>query len=138
MIFSEATNPSKQGDIGEAAAIFAYTRAGYVVSRTLFDSASYDLLIDDGSNILRVQVKTTGYKSKYGRYRADLRVNGGNRSRSTVKKAKDGDFDILFVLSDDGRAWSIPYRELGGSSIITLGEKYDEFSLECMQAANAA
>ena len=47
------------GDIGEAMAIADFTKAGFVVSAPLSNNARYDLIIDNGEKIYRVQVKTT-------------------------------------------------------------------------------
>lgn len=47
------------GDIGEAMAIADFTKAGFVVSTPLSNNARYDLIIDNGQKIYRVQVKTT-------------------------------------------------------------------------------
>lgn len=47
------------GDIGEAMAIADFTKAGFVVSAPLSNNARYDLIVDNGQKIYRVQVKTT-------------------------------------------------------------------------------
>ena len=59
IMFENATTRTKQGDIGEARAIYEYTRLGYGVSRTLFDSCRYDLIIDDGSTLQRESLPHT-------------------------------------------------------------------------------
>ena len=127
-MFTNATTWTKQGDIGEAYAIFKYTQLGYTVSRTLFDSAPYDLLIDDGTNILKVQVRTTTHKTPENIYQATLRVSGGNSTKNNVKKRVDGEYDLLFVLADSGECWSIPANILPKSSV-NLGVKYDSYKL---------
>ena len=127
-MFNNATTWTKQGDIGEAYAIFKYTQLGYTVSRTLFDSAPYDLLIDDGVSILKVQVRTTAYKTPEGVYQATLRVSGGNSTSTNVKKRIDGEYDLLFVLADNSECWSIPANILPRSSV-NLGTKYNDYRL---------
>jgi len=95
VIFENATTNTKQGDIGEARAIYEYTCLGYTVSRTIFDSAKYDLIIDDGTCLARVQVKTTSFRTKeYGKYASstkhtgfyvNLKTTGGNRKINTIR-----------------------------------------------------
>jgi PD-(D/E)XK endonuclease len=46
------------GDMSELEAARALARAGYLVSKPLGDSHRYDLIIDDGTVLSRVQVKT--------------------------------------------------------------------------------
>lgn len=50
-MFENATTFTRQGDIGEARAIYEYTRLGYTVARTLFDSAKFDLIIEKDSEL---------------------------------------------------------------------------------------
>ncbi|UYL86161.1 hypothetical protein [Acinetobacter phage vB_AbaM_CP14] len=128
-MFENAVTNTKQGDIGEARAIYEYTRLGYGVSRTLFDSMKYDLIIDVEGTLKRVQVKTTRYKTKYDIYQATLKTTGGNTTCSTIKNREDNDYDILFVLAEDGTCWSIPIAELNCKTTINLGETYDRFKL---------
>ena len=46
------------GDLSERIVALALERAGYIVARPLGENSRYDLLIDDGTVISRVQVKT--------------------------------------------------------------------------------
>ncbi|WP_426513126.1 group I intron-associated PD-(D/E)XK endonuclease [Dactylosporangium sp. McL0621] len=65
-------NRKQQGDLGVAMAIAYYTRTGYAVSVPLTDNTRYDLIIDGGERLLRVQVKTTGFQ-RLGRH--EVRLN---------------------------------------------------------------
>lgn len=128
-MFENAVTSTKQGDIGEAKAIYEYTKLGYGVSRTLFDSMKYDLIIDCNGQLKRVQVKTTRFKTKYGIYQVCLKTAGGNQSFATVHKRKDEDYDILFVLADNGDSWSIPVTEFEARTTLNLSEQFDKFKL---------
>jgi len=46
------------GDISEARVLAALVEAGYLVSRPFGENQRYDLIIDDGRRLYRVQVKT--------------------------------------------------------------------------------
>jgi hypothetical protein len=51
-------NTKAIGDRSELEVALALARAGYTVSKPLGDSHRYDLIIDDGETLSRVQVKT--------------------------------------------------------------------------------
>jgi hypothetical protein len=127
-MFENCKNTTKQGDLGEARAIYEYSKMGHSVSRTLFDSEKYDLIVDDGESLKRVQVKTTASKSDYGIYMCGLKTCGGNQSYNTIRKREDDDYDLLFVLADSGECWSIPESELPRNSI-NLGKKYNQYRI---------
>lgn len=127
-MFDNCKNTTKQGDIGEARAIYEYTKIGYGVSRTLFDSEKYDLVIDDGKSLYRVQVKTASGRSKYGIYQCMLKTCGGNQSYHTIRNRQDNDYDILFVLAGSGECWSIPAIELPRVQV-NLGERYERYKI---------
>lgn len=46
------------GNTSESIILSAYIKAGFIVSIPFGSGASYDLLVDTGSNIFKVQVKT--------------------------------------------------------------------------------
>lgn len=128
-MFSNTKNPKHQGMIGESRAIYEYTKMGMIVSKPIMD-CDYDLLVDDGLSIRKVQVKTTTQSSrKTSCPICNLRVMGGNQSFTTEKKRNAEDWDILFVMSDDGNCWSIPSSEFDATTALTLTEKFDRFKL---------
>lgn len=130
-VFENATTSTKQGDIGEARAIYEYTRMGYSVSCPLADSSNYDLIVEKNSILYRVQVKTTRSRNNAGGWVANLRTFGGNRSGTNIKHRKKGDWDLLFVLTQDDRIWSIPEESLGKvTHSVNIGNlKYSEFEI---------
>ena len=126
MLFKECKNTKQQGSVGEAKAIFEYTRLGFVVSKPMTD-CDYDLIIDDGS-LKRVQIKTTSEKiNNY--YRCNLRVMGGNQSFHTVKKRKHDSWDLLFVLNENGNCWSIPSSSFQNINSLTLDDRFDIYKI---------
>ena len=118
-----------QGNVGVARAIYEYTRKGFVVLAPLSDSSKYDLVLDNGTSLLKVQVKTSRLKALSGGYTVNLKTSGGNTKTNTIRRRTSGDYDVLFVLTDNGKCWSIPASELGnaGSAIVVGAKKYGEF-----------
>ena len=131
MEFDNATTNTKQGDMGEARAIYEYTRLGYTVLTPLTDSDKFDIVIYDGEKFLRVQSKTSTQKKKGGGYEVQLRQTGGNTKKHTSRNRHENDYDILFVLLEDGRCFSIPAPILNKAtvSIIVGNTKYNEYQI---------
>lgn len=127
-MFDKNLNSKKQGDIGLGVAIAYYTGLGKTVCLPLTDNQDYDLVIDDGLGLKKVQVKTTSHRSR-GSYKVDLRVTGGNSSGNQVNKyGNDIIYDILFVLTANGSKYVIPKEEFSEhKNSLTLGSKYEKY-----------
>ncbi|QIG66217.1 hypothetical protein KNV09_gp192 [Vibrio phage Athena] len=128
-IFSNCINSKKQGDVGEAYANYILTRLGYVVAKPLCDSAKYDLIAEKDSKLYRVQVKTSKYKKPSGNYAFSLSTDGGNKSRNTVVERKDGDYDLLVLVSSDQQCWIVPEREITARKEMTAGSNIERFKI---------
>jgi hypothetical protein len=80
---------------------------GMAVSRPFGDSQRYDVLVESGGRIVRVQVKSTIYRRRGNEY--SLNVMGPQR-----KKYKTGTVDYFAVyLIPDEEWYIIPYEALG-------------------------
>lgn len=118
-----------QGNIGEAAAILHFARLEYIVSKPLFENTPYDLLIDDGAGIQRVQVKTTS-SLRNSNYRVELRTKGGNTSwNGVVKCVTSSQCDLLFVYCEDGTQYLIPVDLIDGQTMVTLSPSYAVYKI---------
>ena len=125
MLFDNAINSKKQGDIGMCYAMTYYAKLGWTISVPVTDSQDYDLLVDNGNRLFKVQVKTTKCKANSGNYTASLTTNGGNRSGTgKTKKFDDNSSDLLFILTDAGDCYSIPTSEISATTAVTLCDKY--------------
>jgi hypothetical protein len=128
-MFNQCKNTKKQGDIGIALAISKLASKGYTVLFPLCDSEPYDLVFDDGGKLNKVQVKTTSQKSKnsHGGYILNLRVMGGNQSFHTQKKFDPSLVDYVFGLTEDGKQYLIPSKDIVALTAITLGPDKDKY-----------
>lgn len=118
----------EKGDLAVAKAIAHYVEHDSEVLLPIGDKRPYDLVIETNGTLKKVQCKFTSSKTKYGRYQVPLRVMGGNQSYHTAKSYQEGDFDILFVLTGDGRLYEIPSSVTNGlKTYIVLGEKYKKY-----------
>jgi hypothetical protein len=79
---------------------------GMLVSKPLDDSCRYDVLVEAGGRILRVQVKSTIYRRREGEY--SLNVMGPGRKR--YKKGTVDFFAVYLIPVDEW--YIIPYKAL--------------------------
>ena len=120
-------NPKKQGDIGEAMAIYQLTKAGYTVSIPICDSAKYDLIVELGGVMLRVQVKTSRYRIKSGNYEFNLATSFSNTARTTRVNREKEDYDALFCAGCSGDFWFVPEASISSKKSVVMGTKYTAF-----------
>jgi hypothetical protein len=125
-------NPRRQGDLGELAAIEWFGRKGHDIFKPLFHTRDIDLIADDGTDLQRVQVKTSTRLVRDGVYSVMVCTRGGNQSwNGLVKRLDPARIDCLFVLVADGRRWLIPAEAVQGFTAVTLGgPKYAEHEVE--------
>ena len=117
-------NKKQQGNIGEAFAIYYFSRKGHTVSKPLSENTPYDLIVDVAGRLQRIQVKTTSYQRyKNGGYTVQLRTNGGNQSGKGKSTLIDAAFvDLVFVLCDDGSYYEIPAIYCEGKANMILSK----------------
>ena len=131
-------NPREQGEIGLSIAISWFGRSGYAVLVPLCDNQPYDLIVDDGERLARVEVKTTTRRTRGGVFYVDLRTTGGNRSVYTSRLFDPAKADLLFVVTDAGDANLLPTTALTTTSNLTLGPRVQSFRVGGPVAADGA
>lgn len=109
----------RKGDIATAKAISTFTEMGWDVSIPVTESAKYDLIVDDGNGLHRVQVKYSSRK------KVDVRQIHSNSKGYVVKKTCENDYDWLYVLQVNGEnKIKYLYRQcFTGRNQITLTER---------------
>lgn len=121
------TNKEKE-NTGLGIAIAYYTTKGYTVSIPLNDTQDYDLLVDNKEKILKIQVKATSCKTKYGIYQLALKSCGGTKG-STYKTIKDTNIDYVFIVTDELLMYCIPKNIIKNASTLNLCSKYAEYKV---------
>lgn len=112
------TNKEK-GNTGLGIAIAYYASNGYIVSIPLNDTQDYDLIVDKDNFIKRVQVKSTGCKTKYGNYQVALKSCGGTKGK-TYKTVIESNIEELFILTEELGMYIIPKEELQNKSTLNI------------------
>jgi hypothetical protein len=95
----------------------------------LIDSQPYDLVVDDGRELSRVQVKTTTRRSAFGVFVVSLKTNGGNQSFHTAKPFDARACDLLYVLTDARSRYLVPTSAFAATTTLNMGERMDPFRL---------
>lgn len=126
-------NPRKQGLIGLTDAIAWFGATGFSVSLPLNDSQPYDLVVDDGQRLQRVQVKTTTRRDRSGTFQVQLATHGGNRSGHTRKPLDVSACDLLYILTDARDRYVIPTAAIVARHSLTLGGRVDPFRVDGAQ-----
>jgi hypothetical protein len=127
--FRAHANTRLQGDAGMGVAIAYFSRIGIRIGIPLTDSQPYDLMIDDGGNLSRVQVRTTTVRE--GRsYVVGLKTVGGNKTQLITKVFDPTAYEWLFVVCGDATVYLIPATAISARYSIFLGRKYEPFRLE--------
>ena len=88
----------RKGDIANAKAISTFTAYGYDVSIPLTESALYDLVVDDGLKMYRVQAKYCSSKNQ----QVGLRRIHSNSKGYVVKRYLKDSYDWLYIYNSDG------------------------------------
>lgn len=131
LLLSKQRNTKKQGDIGLALAIAWFEMNGYPTLIPLTDSQDYDLGVDTGYRLCKVQVRTTYYKKPSGMYAVNLVVSGGNRSGTGKVKLFDPQkIDFLFAVTDVGDKYFIPSAVIDCRRMLTLSGKYAQYKVD--------
>lgn len=101
----------RKGDIAVSQAVATFTRLGFDVSLPLTESAPYDLVVDTGKELRRVQVKfSSGVQ-------VGLRRIHSNSKGYVVKKPKINTFDWLYIFNSTGEEFLITYSLAGRNCI---------------------
>jgi len=128
-IFSECKTSKDQGNLGLAKAIYELQVLGYRTSIPLTENQKYDLICEKNGKLNRVQIKTTKHISvnKNKCYRVNLRTLGGNQSYHTAKNRKVGDYELLYVLTDDNTSYLIPDDAFKNGNNLSLNKEMEKF-----------
>lgn len=84
----------RKGDLALAKAVDWFVSNGYDVLFPMSESSPYDLVVDDGNSLYKIQVKFSTNQD------VDLRRIHSNSKGYVIKLYQPGDFDWLFVHHD--------------------------------------
>ncbi len=122
-------NTKERGDIAVGFAISHFISRGYEVCLPIGNKRDYDFVIEKNGLLEKVQVKFAGlYKD--GQCKVGLRITGGNQSFGYSKKYKDDAFDLLFVFTQKGDKYVIPWKDVTFRNELTVDHlKYSKYKI---------
>jgi hypothetical protein len=122
-------NSKQKGSLAVSQCIAKMYEFGYEVLLPVGDRRPYDLVVDTEEGLSKVQCKFAGF-GRDGKYRAYLRITGGNQSFHTAKKYTDDAFDLLYVYTEDGRHFLFDWKDVTCRNTLNVDSpKYRQFLL---------
>jgi len=106
----------QKGDLAVAKAIARFTMMGFDVAIPIIESAAYDLIIDTGEQLKRVQVRFCGVRQ------VSLRRIHSNSKGYVVKKTKQNAYDWLYVYKSSGEEYLIRQCLVNRNSLVPKSE----------------
>jgi len=105
-----------QGDNAELRFMLLNHSLGYIVAKPFGDNAKYDLIIDTGTELQRIQVKSTQRRETSGARDAyNCCVCSGSKFKERYSK-EHVDYVAVYVIPED--TWyKIPVEEIKGKSV---------------------
>ena len=108
------TSRGKIGELGELAVLYDLIKQGYD-AYLISGSHAYDIVLDIGTKILKVQVKTTNYLYSYKKVRNIYKFHTNRPGLRVRYKKKDIDLMALIALDCNVIAY-IPYNRSASAS----------------------
>lgn len=101
---------NRQGEMAEMMFVSEAIRRGFIVSRPIFDKNGYDFIVDTGSGLSRIQVKSTAKKQGRSQNYIFSLVRGHKKVIYT-----DKEFNYLAAYIKENDSWYIIPREKLGN-----------------------
>lgn len=113
-------NPIK-GGIAQAKAEIRALEKGFLVSKPIVEGSRYDMIIDDGEKLHRVQIKYGGtlQKKATGSITVDFRKTSNNGKIKEGYTSKEVDAIIIYIPYIDEICW-FPIELLDGKKSLTI------------------
>lgn len=122
--------PKEKGDLALGQAIGYFMANGYEVCLPIGDKRSWDIIVEKDGILSKVQIKYAGLYSRDGKCKAGLRITGGNQSFHTTKKYAETDFELLFIYTEKGERYCIPWSETHVRNELTVEDvKYQRYKV---------
>lgn len=127
-MYMENNETQMKGDKAELTAIYYYGQKGCLVSKPLQHSPYYDILVDDGKRVYKVEVKYTSYKRvDCNSFSVDLRTRKASGKRELIKTVNSKKTDLVFILDADDNIYEFKTKTICGMVNLNLNNKRKEF-----------
>ena len=121
----------EKGNIALGRCIQYFTSLGFIVLLPLNDAQDYDIAIDNGKTIDKIQVKYTSQKQKSNYYICKLYTCGHKdaNGKQYEKPINYNNIDYFWFTNELNEDWLIPISELLNNRTITLNKDRDKFKV---------
>lgn len=106
------------GNTSEGIVLSAYLNAGFTVSIPFGTGASYDLVVDVGSRLLKIQVKTAWINKGCVQYKSQRRQPGPGLTRRSYRNC-EVDYFVAYCPAN-GNLYTVPAENHGGQGRLRL------------------
>lgn len=90
-----------RGNISESTLLQAYLKAGFIVSIPFGSGAPYDLIVDTGSRVYKIQVKTGWYRKGCINFRGMRRIREAMPYKARAYGEDEVDYFAVYYPPDD-------------------------------------
>lgn len=116
-------NSKLKGSIGEYAVTMEFLKMGFTVSHPYGDNARYDLIVDDGKKLYKVQIKYTSVKTESDSWLCRC-ISSKNHTTNKRLDSYENDIDIIaFYISELNQCIMFTVDEIKGKNTICVREQ---------------
>ncbi len=108
-----------RGNISEGVVMAAYLKAGFIISIPFGTGAPYDLIVDIGSRLWKIQVKTGWLRKGCIIYRAKRRMREANPYATRPYTELEVDFFAIYY-PPIGAIYVVPFKICDGDGCLRL------------------
>jgi len=116
-------NTKEKGDVAVGKAISYFLSSGFEVCLPIGDKKEYDCVIEKEGVLQKVQIKYAGLYTRGNVCKVGLRITGGNQKILYSKKYTKQSFDILFVYTEKGETYVIPWEMIDERNELSIESK---------------
>ena len=114
-------NSHRIGTGSELVAAAYYVSLGWIVSRPVDSHNEYDLVVDNGKTLFKIQVKTVYWSKPKKRYLVSCQTSSFRSKGLAIKKYTQKSFDYLVAVEPKTNSlYQIPINKIIGRRGITL------------------
>lgn len=118
------------GDIGESAAIYKFTLAGFTVSKPLTSNAKYDLIVERSGVLHKVQVKCTKSLTESGSASFYLRCHREGRTKTKAYLVSEIDAIFLYCVENGWCGLLLPNGNTFPLTYKVRADGFDELNFD--------
>ena len=110
---------TQAGNLSESVVMSAYIKAGFLVAVPFGNACPYDLVVDNGARLFKIQVKTGWQRKGCLIYKGQRRIKDSTRNAMRPYREDEVDFFAIYFPIDD-RIYVVPSNLVNGDGCLRL------------------